>query len=79
MKKALEKSRTTQSQCQLILDEPLHISFPNQACVIILFPEEDDIDEKEWHRAAASNPVFGFLEEKEEDIYSLNDGGLLNE
>jgi hypothetical protein len=32
--------------------------------------EESDIDEREWLRAAATNPAFAFLKEPEEDIYS---------
>jgi hypothetical protein len=39
-----------------------------------LVPEETDIDESEWLRAAAMNPAFGFLKEPEEDIYTLVDG-----
>ena len=31
-------------------------------------PEEADIDEMEWLRAAAANPVFDFLKEPKEDI-----------
>jgi tetratricopeptide (TPR) repeat protein len=41
--------------------------------------EEEDIDEDEWLKAAASNPVFDFLKDPEEDIYTLNDGKPFND
>jgi hypothetical protein len=31
-------------------------------------------DDTEWLKAAACNPVFDFLKDPEEDIYSLEDG-----
>ena len=31
-------------------------------------------NEKEWLRLASNNPVFGFLNNPEEDIYTMNDG-----
>jgi hypothetical protein len=40
---------------------------------ILLF-DDNDIDEMEWLTAASTNPVFNFLSEIEEDIYSLEDG-----
>jgi hypothetical protein len=33
-----------------------------------------EIEEKEWYRVAAANPVFDFLREPEENIYTANDG-----
>lgn len=41
--------------------------------VIILLPEEDDIDDKSW-LLAVKNPAFDFLNEPEEDIYTVRDG-----
>jgi len=37
----------------------------------------EEIDEKTWHRGIASNPVFDFLKDPAEDIYSLEDGESL--
>ncbi len=34
----------------------------------------DEIDEKTWHRGIVSNPVFDFLRDPAEDIYTLDDG-----
>ena len=42
-------------------------------------PENDEIDEQEWLRAAASNPSFDFLYDPDEDIYTLADGKPFND
>ncbi|MBW1793060.1 MAG: hypothetical protein JRJ38_01285 [Deltaproteobacteria bacterium] len=72
--KAIETIGTIDAQRQLVLDEPLPVVGPTRVRVIILLPEEADIDEIEWLRAAATNPAFDFLKEPEEDIYTLADG-----
>jgi hypothetical protein len=36
-----------------------------------------DISEKEWLQSVATNPVFDFLADADEDIYSLADGNSL--
>jgi hypothetical protein len=33
-----------------------------------------DISEKEWLQSVATNPVFDFLADADEDIYSMSDG-----
>lgn len=71
--KAIETTGTVDAQHRLLLDEALPVAGPTRVRVIILFPEED-IDEKEWLYAAASNPSFDFLKEPEEDIYTSEDG-----
>ena len=72
--KALEVVGTVDAQRQLHLDEPLPIVGPSRVRVIILIPEETDMDEREWLRVAARNPAFDFLKDPEEDIYTLADG-----
>ena len=72
--KAIETTGVINGQHQLILDEPLPTVGPVRVRVIILLPEEADIDEMEWLRAAAANPAFDFLRDSEEDIYTLSDG-----
>ena len=72
--KALEVAGTIDAQRQLHLDSPLPIVGPARVRVIILISEQPDIDEREWLRAAATNPAFDFLKEPEEDIYTLADG-----
>ena len=72
--KALEVTGTIDEESRLHLDEPLPIAGPSRVRVIIVFPEETDIDETEWLRAATMNPAFDFLQEPEEDLYTLDDG-----
>ena len=72
--KAIETTGMVDDQRQLHLDAPLPIAGLSQVRVIILFPEDVDIDEAEWLRAAATNPAFDFLKEPAEDIYTLADG-----
>jgi len=72
--KAIETTGTIDSERQLVLDKPLPIAGPTRVRVIILLPEEADIDEMEWLRAAMANPAFDSLKEPEEDIYTLDDG-----
>lgn len=74
VEKAIETTATINAQRQLVLDEPLPVRGPTRVRVIVLLPEEADIDEKEWLRAASVNPAFDFLKAPEEDIYSLADG-----
>jgi len=72
--KAIEVTGTIDAQHRLLLDEALPIAGPTRVRIIILIPEEADIDEAEWLRAAASNPAFDFLKSPQEDIYTLADG-----
>jgi hypothetical protein len=72
--KAIETMGTVDVQRRLVLDEPLDVTSSTRVRVIILLPEETDLDEMEWLRAAAANPAFDFLKEAEEDIYTLADG-----
>jgi len=41
--------------------------------VILLMPEEE-LNEQTWLNAVSNNPSFTFLDDPEEDIYSLEDG-----
>ena len=45
--------------------------------MIVLSPmteEADEWNETEWLKASLYNPAFDFLNDPEEDIYSINDG-----
>ena len=72
--KALEVTGRIDEQRQLHLDAPLPSIGPSRVRVIILFPEETDINETEWLQGATANPAFDFLKDPEEDIYTLADG-----
>lgn len=72
--KAVETTGTLKHERHLVLDEAVHGVGSTRVRVIILLPEEDDVDAEEWLRAAASNPAFDFLRDAKEDIYTLGDG-----
>ena len=72
--KAIETTATIKNSKQLILDTALHLREKSKVKLIILLPEEEDLNESEWLRAASNNPVFGFLKDSAEDIYTDSDG-----
>ena len=71
---AIEMTGRIDEYQQLQLDGPLPMSGPIRVKVIVLYPIADEWDEREWLQAAAHNPAFDFLNDPEEDIYSLTDG-----
>ena len=52
--RAIEVTGTIDERRRLHLDEPLPIVGPSRVRVLLLLPEEADIDEREWLRAAAT-------------------------
>ena len=46
--------------------------------ILIIFPDDidntDEIDENLWMKSISNNEAFDFLNNAEEDIYSLSDG-----
>ncbi|MBI5916864.1 MAG: hypothetical protein HY842_15935 [Bacteroidetes bacterium] len=60
------------------LDAPLKVA-NKRVKIIILFAEDEHIGDEQWLYAAASNPVFDFLNEAAEDIYTVTDGKLLKD
>ena len=77
--KAIETTGRIDDQHRLVLDGPLSEVGPGRVRSIILMPEEADIDEEEWLKAASTSPAFDFLKDPEEDIYTLSDGKLLHD
>jgi hypothetical protein len=71
---AIETTGTVDENHRLRLDEALPVSGPMRVRVIVMYPLIEGVEEDEWLRAAARNPVFHGLENPEEDIYSLEDG-----
>ena len=72
--KAIEISGVIDEQHRLVLDKPLSNIDPSRVRVIILVPEDSEIEEKEWLSAAAANPAFDFLRDPAEDVYARDDG-----
>ncbi len=77
--RAIEATGKVDNQGNLQLDRPLSTATDQRVRVIVLLAEPDsDIDEQAWREAAATNPSFAFLQDAEEDIYTLNDGRPVN-
>jgi hypothetical protein len=72
--KAVELEGCIDDKNELHLDGSLPFTGPSRVRVIVIMPEDSDIDEKEWLKAAASNPSFQYLEDPKENIYSVSDG-----
>lgn len=62
----------------ITLSKPLKVRNQNVR-IIILFPEGEEISDDAWLQAAANNPAFDFLQDEEEEIYSLEDGKPLTQ
>lgn len=73
--KAIEIKTKTDNKGQLKINIPLKEINKNVRILILLSEEEDLIDDdKIWLYSNSQNPSFDFLNEPEENIYSLNDG-----
>jgi len=71
--KALEATATIDQHGQIKLDKPLQMR-NQQVKVIILVPEEEDLEDTFWLEGVAASESFDFLAEPEEDIYTIQDG-----
>ena len=59
--KAVEVIGTVDEQGGLHIDEPLTALGPGRVRVILLLPENGEVEKSKWLRAAATNPAFDFL------------------
>lgn len=71
--RAIELTGSVDEQGQLHLDKPLANMGQGRVRVLLLF-DEGDLYEKDWLKAAASNPAFEFLQDSAEDVYTIADG-----
>jgi hypothetical protein len=72
--KAIELTGTIDAQHHLHLDSDLPLPGPQKVRVIVLYDPAEDTAQGEWLRNIAHNPAFAYLNEPEEEIYSLADG-----
>lgn len=79
MMTAIETTGTIEQNGKIVIDETFSVNAPTSVRVIVLFPEAEDINENDWMQAAAKNEAFDFLNDAEEDIYSLTDGKPLDQ
>jgi hypothetical protein len=71
---AIETTGTIEQNGRIVIDETFSVSEPTSVRIIVLFPESEDFSENEWRQAASKNKAFDFLNEPDEDIYTLADG-----
>jgi len=72
--KAIETTGRIEKSGLVKLDTPIDLKNKQKVRVIILYNEDEDINEKAWLASVSSNPAFSFLKEPEEDIYTIADG-----
>lgn len=72
--RAIEVTGHIDERHQLHLDEPVELAGPTRVRVLILVPENEEIEETEWLKALSRNPAFDFLHDPGEDIYKPTDG-----
>lgn len=75
---AIETTGTIEQSGRIVIDETFSVNAPTSVRVIVLFPENEDLNENEWLQAAAKNEAFDFLNDPDENIYSVTDGKPLN-
>lgn len=75
---AVETTGTVEQNGRIVIDETFLVNAPTPVRVIVLFPESDEISDAAWLQAATKNEVFDFLNDPDEDIYSLADGKPLD-
>jgi hypothetical protein len=72
--KAIETTGRIEKSGFVKLDSPVDLKNKQKVRVIILYNEDDAINEKTWLASISSNPAFAFLNNKEEDIHTIHDG-----
>lgn len=72
--KAIETTGRIEKPGFVKLDSPVDLKNKQKVRVIILYNEDEDITEKIWLASISTNPAFAFLNDKEEDIYTIHDG-----
>lgn len=72
--RAIETTAIIDDERHLSLDTPLPEKANGRVRLIILFAGDGEIPEQEWLRAMSTNPVFSFLHDPRENIYSVSDG-----
>lgn len=59
----------------LKIKKPLSFKNRNVRLIVLISDEDDNLgDDHVWLKSLANNPVFAFLHDEAEDIYTLADG-----
>ena len=72
--KAIEINSRTDKKGHLKINYPLRKADTNVRVLILFEEDKEEDEEKHWLEAVSKNPAFEFLYDKEEDVYSVNDG-----
>ena len=72
--KALETVGTIDKKGHLILSKPLELRNKVVKIIVLIADDDDTIENEQWLAALSTNPVYDFLKDDEEDIYTLSDG-----
>lgn len=72
--RAVELEGAIDCNHRLRLDADLPGAGPGPVRILVLIPEDGEIAETAWLKAAAENPAFAFLNDPVEDVYSPADG-----
>jgi hypothetical protein len=76
---AIEINTKTDNLGHLKIDVPLKKINKSVRLIILLNEEEESYEEEKiWLQTISKNPSFDFLNEPEEDVYSLKNGEPLN-
>ena len=72
--KAIEINSRTDKKGLLKINYPLRQADKKVRVLILVEEDTEEDEERIWLEAVSKSPAFKFLYEKEEDIYSVNDG-----
>ena len=79
MMQAVEASGHIDSNGSLQINSRLPLKEGDVKVIIMYAENEETNEEKLWMKSVSNNPAFDFLNDPEEDIYSLNDGKPLHD
>lgn len=78
--KAIEITTKTDKTGHLKINYPINKRESDVRIIILVDEKNDDVDEEKlWMNSISSNPVFDFLKDSNENIYSLADGEPFND
>ena len=68
---ALETIGKIDKKGHLILSKPLEFRNKIVKIIMLIADDDDTIENEEWLAALSTNPIYDFLKDDEEDIYTL--------
>ncbi len=81
--KAIEINTKTDKYGHLRLDYPLHKKDCKIRVIVLVDDKNEEIDEadeeKLWMKTILSNPAFSYLEDANENVYTITDGEPFND